>query len=391
MDKKVMLEFFFNNNSFNALAQEISASLSCPIVITDNAFHIISSVSSIEYGDPIYKTAISHSKLSEETCMHIATKVEEGINHFCVQSGENNFCVGILKNSDTIIGYILYFLDIEMFDEHDLFFCEGLLSKQLFLERYCCSSSLSTAEEILIDLLNGEYSCENIFDTQISGTFLSHFSPKRFAVVFFSSINEFEEKHATVLRKCKDYFHASHPFVYKDKIILFLHKDHDINQVEDIVKSLQLNVMISEDLDKLYVMDKHYNRMCTIRDFLSEKSKLKQVTYEHSYSVLIYLLHLKQNNYQIDKNISSLLYHDLNNNTDFCLTLYTYIICNHSLKKTAENLHAHSNTVLYRIQKAKDEFEIDTDNLELHFYYLISLALCLLELGHEDIFILSDK
>ena len=25
MDKKVMLEFFFNNNSFNALAQEISA------------------------------------------------------------------------------------------------------------------------------------------------------------------------------------------------------------------------------------------------------------------------------------------------------------------------------------------------------------------------------
>ena len=292
MDKKVMLEFFFNNNSFNALAQEISASLSCPIVITDNAFHIISSVSSIEYGDPIYKTAISHSKLSEETCMHIATKVEEGINHFCVQSGENNFCVGILKNSDTIIGYILYFLDIEMFDEHDLFFCEGLLSKQLFLERYCCSSSLSTAEEILIDLLNGEYSCENIFDTQISGTFLSHFSAKRFAVIFFSNMNEFEEKHSTVLRKCKDYFHASHPFVYKDKIILFLHKDHDINQVEDIVKSLQLNVMVSDDLDKLYVMDKHYNRMCTIRDFLSEKSKLKQVTYEHSYSVLIYLLQL---------------------------------------------------------------------------------------------------
>lgn len=391
MDKKVMLEFFFNNNSFNALAQEISASLSCPIVITDNAFHIISSVSSIEYGDPIYKTAISHSKLSEETCMYITKNIDEGLNHFCIKSGENNFCVGVLKNSGTIIGYVLYFFDINKTEEHDLFFCEGLLAKQLFLERYCSSTSISTAEEILIDLLNGEYSCENIFDMQISGTFLSHFSAKRFAVIFFSNMNEFEEKHSTILRKCKDYFHASHPFVYKDKIILFLHKDHDINQVEDIVKSLQLNVMVSDDLDKLYVMDKHYNRMCTIRDFLTEKSKLKQVTYEHSYSVLIYLLHLKQNNYQIDKNISSLLYHDLNNNTDFCLTLYTYIICNHSLKKTAENLHAHSNTVLYRIQKAKDEFEIDADNPELHFYYLISLALCLLELGHEDVFILNDK
>ena len=391
MDKKVMLEFFFNNNSFNALAQEISASLHCPIVITDNAFHIISSVSSIEYGDPIYKTAISHSKLSEETCIHIASKIEDGVNHFCIKSGENNFCVGILKNSDTIIGYILYFLDIETLDEHDLFFCEGLISKQLFLERYCSSTSISTAEEILIDLLNGEYSCENIFNMQVSGTFLSHFSAKRFAVIFFSNMNEFEEKHSTVLRKCKDYFHASHPFVYKDKVIMFLHKDHDINQVEDIIKSLQLNVMISDELDKLYNMDKHYNRMCTIKEFLSEKKKLHQITYEHSYSVLIYLLHLKQNEYPIDKKIFSLLCHDQKNNTDFCLTLYTYITCNHSLKKTAEELHAHSNTVLYRIQKARDEFDIDTDNQELHFYYLISLALCLLDLGHEDIFILNDK
>lgn len=391
MDKKSTLEFFFNNNSFNALAHEVSASLRCPIVITDNAFHIISSVSTIEYGDPIYKTAISHSKLSDETCLHIAAKIEGGINHFCVQSGENNFCVGILKNTDTIIGYILYFLDIDELDEHDLFFCEGLISKQLFLERYCCSSSISTAEEILIDLLNGEYSCENIFDMQISGTFLSHFSAKRFAVIFFSNMNEFEEKHSTVLRKCKDYFHASHPFVYKDKIILFLHKDHDINQIEEIVKSMDLNVMISDDLEKLYGMDKHYNRICTIRDYLTVKNKLKQVTYEHNYSVLTYLLHLKQNDYQIDKNIASLLNHDQNNNTDFCLTLYTYFICNHSLKKTAEELHAHSNTVLYRIQKARDEFDIDTDNQELHFYYLISLALALLDLGHDDMFVLSEK
>ena len=226
---------------------------------------------------------------------------------------------------------------------------------------------------------------------QVSGTFLSHFSAKRFAVIFFSNMNEFEEKHSTVLRKCKDYFHASHPFVYKDKVIMFLHKDHDINQVEDIIKSLQLNVMISDELDKLYNMDKHYSRMCTIKEFLSEKKKLHQITYEHSYSVLIYLLHLKQNEYPIDKKIFSLLCHDQKNNTDFCLTLYTYITCNHSLKKTAEELHAHSNTVLYRIQKARDEFDIDTDNQELHFYYLISLALCLLDLGHEDIFILNDK
>ena len=80
-----MLEFFFNNNSFNALVQEISAMFHCPIVITDNAFHIICSVSSMEYEDPIYQTAISHSKLSEDTCIKIGNMVEAAqVSLFCI-------------------------------------------------------------------------------------------------------------------------------------------------------------------------------------------------------------------------------------------------------------------------------------------------------------------
>ena len=53
-------------------------------------------------------------------------------------------------------------------------------------------------------------------------------------------------------------------------------------------------------------------------------------------------------------------------------------------------MHTHSNTILYRIQKAKEEFEIDTDNSKLHFYYLISLSLSLLELGYDEMFILPE-
>lgn len=385
-----MLEFFFNNNSVNALTQEISAMFHCPIIITDNAFHIICSVSSMEYEDPIYKTAISHSKLSEETCIEITAKVENGKNHFRIKSGENNFCVGILKSSDAVIGYVLYFIDTDTTDMKDLFFCEGMISKQLFLERHCSSTSISTAEEILINLLNGEYTSEKIFDMQITGTFLSHFSAKKFAVISFSNIHDFEEKYQVVLRRCKDSFHASHPFVYNNKIIIFLHKDHSIQEIKSMAHNSGLNIIISDELDKLYNMDKHYQRICVIANYLNNKSNTPYVVSEHSYQILICLLELRDKGYHIDNKILEMLKHDLKNNTEFCLTLYTYIICNHSLKKTAENLLAHSNTVLYRIQKAKDEFDIDTDNHELHFYYLISLALALLELGHDEIFTIKN-
>ena len=388
MDKSAMLEFFFNNNSFNALVQEISAMFHCPIVITDNAFHIICSVSSMEYEDPIYQTAISHSKLSEDTCIKIGNMVEAGQNHFRVKSGENDLCVGILKNSEAIIGYVLYLIDTDAADIRDLFFCEGMIAKQLFLERYCTSTSISTAEEILTDLLNGEYTSEKIFNMQIAGTFLSHFSAKRFAVISFSNMHDFDEKHITVLQRCKDCFHASHPFIYKNKIIIFLHKDHSQQEIKNIAHSLNLNVIVSDELDRLFNMNKHYARMCSIEDYLCKKNKTSYVVSEHAFSIITFLMQLKQNDFRIDNKISALLKHDLKNNTEFCLTLYIYIICNHSLKKTAENLHTHSNTVLYRIQKAKEEFEIDTDNPELHFYYLISLSISLLELGYDELFIL---
>ena len=49
-----------------------------------------------------------------------------------------------------------------------------------------------------------------------------------------------------------------------------------------------------------------------------------------------------------------------------------------------------SNTVFSRIQKARDMFGVRVDADTLHFAYLVSLALALLELGQEEQFVLKD-
>lgn len=67
-------------------------------------------------------------------------------------------------------------------------------------------------------------------------------------------------------------------------------------------------------------------------------------------------------------------------------TLYTYLICHHSLQETCERLFLHRNTALYRIRKMKDQFEIPLDDPEQFLYLLLSVSMILLREGKEELF-----
>ena len=72
---------------------------------------------------------------------------------------------------------------------------------------------------------------------------------------------------------------------------------------------------------------------------------------------------------------------------ELCLTLYTYLTCGHSLLRTCDKLFTHRNTVQYRIRKIREEFGLDTEDPDRQLGFLLSLALALLRLGHEELFI----
>lgn len=60
-------------------------------------------------------------------------------------------------------------------------------------------------------------------------------------------------------------------------------------------------------------------------------------------------------------------------------TLYTYLSCNGSITKTAENLYLHRNTIKYRLKKCKEI--LDTDFSDVSSCFQIQLALLLTELA----------
>ena len=79
--------------------------------------------------------------------------------------------------------------------------------------------------------------------------------------------------------------------------------------------------------------------------------------------------------------------YDLQNDSEYCLTLYTYLMCSRSLKDTCEKLFTHRNTVLYRIRRIREDFAIDTDGTEDRMRLMLSLGLALVMQGRDELFI----
>ena len=92
----------------------------------------------------------------------------------------------------------------------------------------------------------------------------------------------------------------------------------------------------------------------------------------------------------MDERVQAMLLNDQTHGSALCVTLYTYIICSRSRKQTSARLFTHCNTVSYRLEKIKNEFFISPDSPEDLFPLLFSLALALMRLGRDDLFIKEE-
>ena len=90
----------------------------------------------------------------------------------------------------------------------------------------------------------------------------------------------------------------------------------------------------------------------------------------------------------IPEELKKLAEHDRKKGTQYCETLYYYLINARSLKKTCEALYTHRNTVLYRIRRITEDFMIDIDNETEHTPMLIGTALLLYKSFGAEFFLI---
>ncbi len=386
MIKDELLNVFLTENTLSGLVKAISGAVECPAVIVDDAFHIAASCAVSDYNDPAYRTAVSHGELSLDTCAAISA--HSGEKDFTVGMGNKEYRVLRLENGDTVLGYMILISAADMpCDTETLNFTAALVSKQLFFERW--QSFAGTAEEILAALFDGEFSDEEHFKISASATYLSNFHPERFALIDLQRCTPAAA--AFLQTQLKNEFHASHPFIYKGKAVMFLHGDHSMLRLAELAGQNGATAAVSEKLQGIFSAARLYPAAAATLDYLNGKGKGGALAFAEDYTLLLTLRAAAEKGTVFDTDVKKMAEHDKESAGELCLTLYTYLCCRHSLKDTCERLYTHRNTVLYRIRRIKEFFGIDTDNPDLCTAYLLQAALELIKTGNDEMFIRSEN
>lgn len=384
MNHELLLNTFLQNNSLNVLTEAVSSAFACPVLITDNSFHIISAFAAADYGDAEYRRAVAHSELPLSLCTAVVQLQKNADEGQLLPWGEKRLFISVLRCAETELGYVIYSLDADVPEERDRLFAEALLAKQFYTERRL--GGTVGAEELFCELLDGRFASRSLFELRAGGSFLAHFHPRQFALIDALAESADTISGDGLRQSLMHSFHASHPFLYEGRIILFLHEDQDVHSLLRLAERYRFRAVVSEPLKTLYDMRRAYQNARDTLCYLAAKQPLPFVAHGRDYAFFMQLRRMCGET-AADEAICRLAAYDRENNTAFCLTLYTYLCCHHSLQETCRRLFLHRNTVQYRIRKLRDDFGIDLTDSARTLHRLLSLALVLVEMGEDALFI----
>ena len=263
-----------------------------------------------------------------------------------------------------------------------------ILAKQLFVETSRQDRPFETAQDILMHLLDGGFQSAPYFWLQAAGTYLADFHPSAFALIDLTAYHNLYLGKRHLKDEVNTRFPDSHSFLYRGDVFLFLHGDGEKSVFADVVKEFQLKVVISEGLGDLFSLPALYRTAHEALELMrDERFHSGNICTVAQLRTPLLLKNLELRGDLISRDVQRLAAHDRERNTQYCETLYHYLTCSRSLKKTCDALFTHRNTVLYRIRRMQEEFRLPLDEPSAHADLLLSVSLVLFQQKGPDFFL----
>ena len=373
-----------NSDDLKLLTRDASLLFGCPAMVVDMAFRTVSWYCPEEFDDAPFRATIRRGSLTYETGGFLIGS--DGQPHFVtLADSPYRRRFSLLVTGGAPVGYlILVDVDahLEYLDPRDFSQVESALAKQLKLETSREGGVQSTEEAVLQHLLEGDYDDEQMFELQAATAGLKYFSPRRLALVNMELYRSTNWSENALRSSILDFFPMSKPLIHNGSVVFFLNSDPDMALFQSLSQQFSLRIVISAPIPRLYRLPEVYAAAHALMNaLLPTRPHPFAVMYE-PYTPLMLLRQLKGD--FVLPAVRAIGERDREDGTLYCLTLYTYLICHHSLRETCERLYTHRNTVLYRVRRMREDFSLPIDDPEQHLPLLLSAALMLLELGRED-------
>ena len=393
MDLKSFLDDFMNSDDLGLLVRDASALFNCPVMVVDMAFHAVAWHAGADFEDAPFRSSIESGSLSYETGSFLAASDAQA--HFVsLEDSPYRRRFSLLVTGGAPVGYLIL-VDVgrklEFEDARVFSAVESALAKQLMLELNRGSSMQSTEESVLQMLLEGRFADEALFELQAAGTGLKYLAPRRIALAnleLYRSTNWSENAlRSTIL----DVFPMSRPMIHDGGVVFFLNSDPDMHLFGELSRQFNLRVVVSAPIERLFMLPRAYAAIRELMALLLPRMPHPFAVKAEDYQALMQLKQLEPRRDLALPSVRALGERDREEGTLYCLTLYTYLICHHSLQETCARLFTHRNTVLYRVKRMREDFDIPIDDPQAHLALLLSSAMMLLEQGREDVFMPGNE
>lgn len=385
---------FFDRDDIDLLVKDAGKILECPLMVIDDTYHLTAHYSPEGFGDDVFDSAVKLGEITYEAGALISESDEltGGMADYVeLEDSQYRRRFAPLISGGIRLGYLIC-VDVDnklsTVAPETYARIENILAKQMFVEAGRIDRPFETAEEIMIHLLDGGFQSQSYFKLQISSTYLADFHPVAFALIDPAAYHS-QYKGKSLLKDELTYnFYESHPFMYKGKVFMFLQKGYDRKAFEDLAEEFHLKVVISTPIDEIYNIPKVYDLVLeALNIVVDENIEQGNVFYVSQLAAPIMLNRIQGYDRLISPKLLSLAAYDRKKESQYCETLYYYLTCDRSLKDTCEALFTHRNTILYRIRKMKEDFEIPLDDHDLHFKLLLEISLILLKEKGSEFFI----
>lgn len=283
----------------------------------------------------------------------------------------NQIVCGGLVNNNYLAGYITIPCQgksLENFDSELIKFIAKTMSTALVLNRTNCFKDYLTSDHnLLLGILTGKYCTENrkpeyywnAFDNITSYRILWYIPIDNQGNIL---ANKIIDTISTTIKHCWQV-----PFNDGYAIMIDGNDSKILKELDKISKKENFLIGSSDTYNNLIETIENYNLSQNVLYYAQQSSKTSGIAFFDEYKLLHILTFAKQH-MDLDKLQSKLLKdiikYDEDNNTEYGLTLRTYLYSNLNLKVSASKLCIHKNTVSYRVAKIKELFNIDLNNIQ---------------------------
>lgn len=369
--EKIKLEImnsYIENGDLNSFIKKVDEYLENPFFVFDTSFSLLLSSLETKFKDRYIKKYDGKMIVSLETENEIIKsgdlellKNSDDIIIRKYNSFENSLMMKRIKNGKYTIGYILVSAKNREFIEEDKKIVE-LLEKIISHDTAIKGQVMKVDQVVFGKIIDGEYKDEEAIRKLLDNIGFKQSETRLMAI----KGGNLEEINQFLINKHNNLY----SFFYNNVLLVFVNADEEKNK--DIINDIKeesdnkADIGISDDFKDYTKLSTYYTQAIdTIRINQNYFNSNNHYYYNECRFICI-LTRAGEDELEklIDKRIFEIINYDNEHNSSYLNDIKIYFASGRNIKKAAEELYIHKNSMYYRIDKIKELFKIDLENEE---------------------------